>query len=66
VAISLGIKRLLAYGDLAIVVNQVNKNWVYRKETMDAYCAQVQKLEKHFQGLEILHVLHDSNRQQTS
>jgi hypothetical protein len=28
---------------------------------MDAYCTKVRKLEKNFQGLEILHVLHDSN-----
>jgi hypothetical protein len=28
---------------------------------MDAYCAEICKLEKNFQGLEILHVLHDSN-----
>jgi hypothetical protein len=28
---------------------------------MDAYCAEVRKLEKKFQGLEILHVLRDSN-----
>jgi hypothetical protein len=28
---------------------------------MDAYCAEVCKLKKHFQGLEILHVLRDSN-----
>jgi hypothetical protein len=28
---------------------------------MDTYCADVQKLEKNFQGLEILHVLRDSN-----
>jgi cystathionine beta-lyase/cystathionine gamma-synthase len=28
---------------------------------MDAYCAEVRKLKKHFQGLEILHVFHDSN-----
>jgi hypothetical protein len=28
---------------------------------MDTYCAKVCKLEKNFQGLEILHVLHDSN-----
>ena len=28
---------------------------------MGAYCAEIQKLEKHFQGLEILHVLCDSN-----
>jgi hypothetical protein len=28
---------------------------------MGAYYAEVRKLEKHFQGLEILHVLCDSN-----
>jgi hypothetical protein len=28
---------------------------------MDAYCAEVRKLEKNFQRLEILHVLRDSN-----
>jgi hypothetical protein len=28
---------------------------------MDTYCAEVCKLEKHFEGLEILHVLHGSN-----
>jgi hypothetical protein len=28
---------------------------------MDAYYVEVRKLEKHFQGLEIQHVLRDSN-----
>jgi hypothetical protein len=28
---------------------------------MDAYCAKVQKLKKHFQGLEIQLILRDSN-----
>jgi hypothetical protein len=28
---------------------------------MDSYCAEVRKLEKNFKGLEILHVLRDSN-----
>jgi len=28
---------------------------------MDAYCAEVRKLEKHFQGLEFHHVVHDLN-----
>jgi hypothetical protein len=28
---------------------------------MDIYCAEVRKLEKHLLGLEILHVLRDSN-----
>jgi hypothetical protein len=44
-----------------VVVNQVNKDWDYTKETMDAYCAEVRKLEKHFEGLDILHVVHDLN-----
>jgi ribonuclease HI len=61
VASSLGIKRLLIYGDSSIVVNQVNKDWDYTKETMDAYCAEVRKLEKNFEGLEILHVVCDLN-----
>jgi hypothetical protein len=44
-----------------VVVNQVNKDWDCAKDNMDAYCAEVRKLEKYFQGLEILHVLRDSN-----
>jgi hypothetical protein len=36
-AISLGIKRLLVYGDSLLVVQQVNKEWDCSKETMDAY-----------------------------
>ena len=61
VAVSLGIKRLLIYGVSSVVINQVNKDWDCTKETMDAYCIEVHKLEKHFQGLEILHVVRDLN-----
>ena len=61
VASSLGIKRLLVHGDSAIVINQVNKDWDCTKDNMDAYYAEVRKLEKIFQGLEIHHVLRDSN-----
>jgi ribonuclease HI len=45
-AISLGIKRLLVYGDSLLVVQQVNKEWDCNKETMDAYVQEVRKLEK--------------------
>ena len=38
-AISLGIKRLLVYGDYLLVVQQVNKEWDINKDTMDAYVA---------------------------
>jgi len=61
VAVSLGIKRLLIYGDSSVVINQVNKDWDCTKETMDAYCEEVRKLEKHFQGHKILHVMRDLN-----
>jgi hypothetical protein len=40
-AASLGIKRLLVYGDSAVVINQVNKSWDRNKENMDAYCLEV-------------------------
>jgi ribonuclease HI len=59
--VSLSIKRLLVYGDSLVVINHVNKDWDCTKETMDAYCVEVRKLEKHFQGLEILHVTRDLN-----
>jgi ribonuclease HI len=46
IATSLGIKRLLVYGDSAIVINQVNKDWDCTKNNMGVYCAEVRKLEK--------------------
>jgi ribonuclease HI len=59
--ISLGIKRLLVYGDSAVVINQVNKSWDRNKENMDAYCLEVGKLENKFYGLEFHHVVRDNN-----
>jgi hypothetical protein len=44
-----------------VIVNQVNKDWDCTKDNMDAYYAEVWKLEKNFQGLEILHTLRDTN-----
>jgi len=58
---SLGIKRLLVYGDSSVVINQVNKDWDCTKETMDAYCVEVRKLEMHFQCIEIHHMVRDLN-----
>jgi hypothetical protein len=58
---SLGIKRLIAYGDSKIVIDQVNKACDIRKDLMNAYCAKVRKLEAHFKGLEFHHVYRDNN-----
>jgi hypothetical protein len=44
-ATSLGIKRLLVYGDSTVVINQVNKSWDRNKENMDTYCLEVHNLE---------------------
>jgi ribonuclease HI len=60
-AISLGIKRLLVYGDSVVVINQVNKSWDRNRENMDAYYLEVRKLENKFYGLEFHHVIRDNN-----
>jgi ribonuclease HI len=60
-AISLGIKRLLVYGDSAVVINQVNKSWDRNKENMDTYCLEVLKLENKFYSLKFHHVVRDNN-----
>ena len=60
-AVSLGIKRLLIYGDSLLVVQQVNKEWDINKDTMDAYIAEIRKLKNKFSRLEIHHVDRNNN-----
>jgi ribonuclease HI len=60
-AISLGIKRLLVYGDSLQVIQQVNKEWDCNKEMMDAYVQEVRKLENKFSSLEVHHVVREHN-----
>jgi ribonuclease HI len=61
IAVSLGIKRLLAFGDSKVVIEQVNKEWDCVKDTMDAYCDEIRKLEGHFEGIEFQHVPQNNN-----
>jgi ribonuclease HI len=61
IAISLGIKWLIAYGDSKVIIDQVNKMCNIKKDTMDAYCAEVQKLEAHFECMEFHHIYRDNN-----
>ena len=62
IAIELGVKRLLVYGDLALVINQLNKDWDTTNEKMDAYCKAIRKLEGNFYGIEYSHVVQDKNQ----
>jgi ribonuclease HI len=61
IVVSLGIKQLLTFGDSKVVIKQVNKEWDCVKDTMDAYCAEIHKLEGHFEGFEFQHVPRNSN-----
>jgi ribonuclease HI len=61
IAVSLGIKRLLAFGDSKVIIEQVNKEWDCVKDTMDAYCTEIRKLEGHFEGIEFQHVPRNNN-----
>jgi ribonuclease HI len=61
IVVYLGIKQLLTFGDSKVVIEQVNKEWDYVKDTMDAYCAEICKLEGHFDGIEFQHVPRNNN-----
>jgi ribonuclease HI len=59
--VSLGIKRLITYGDSKVVIDQVNKASDIKKDSMNAYYTEVHKLEAHFEDLEFLTVSRDNN-----
>jgi ribonuclease HI len=61
IVVSLGIKRLLAFGDSKFVIEQVNNEWECVKDTMDAYCAEIRKLEGHFKGIKFQHIPQNNN-----
>jgi ribonuclease HI len=61
IAISLGIKRLMVYGDSLVVINQINKEWDCSNDSMGKYCTTIRKLEDKFEGLEFHHVERDRN-----
>jgi hypothetical protein len=61
IVVSLGIKKLMVYGDLLVVISHINKDWDCSTDSMGKYCAAVQKLEDKFEGLEFHHVERDHN-----
>jgi ribonuclease HI len=61
IAVSLGIKKLMVYGDLLVVISQINKDWNCSTDSMGKYCVAVRKLEDRFEGLKFHHVERDRN-----
>jgi ribonuclease HI len=62
IAVELGVKCLYVYGDSAIVINQLDKDWDTTSEKMDAYYKEIRKLEGKFYGIEYMHVVQDKNK----
>jgi ribonuclease HI len=62
IVVELGVKRLYVYGDLTLVIKQLNKDWNTTSEKMDAYCKEIRKLEDKFYGIEYTHVVRDKNK----
>jgi ribonuclease HI len=61
IVISLGIKRLMVYGDSLVVISQINKELDCSSDSMGKYSIAVWKLEDKFEGLEFYHVERDRN-----
>jgi ribonuclease HI len=61
IAVSLGIKKLMVYGDSLVVISQINKDCDCSTDSMGIYYAAVRKLEDMFEGLEFHHVERDRN-----
>ena len=58
----LGVKRLYIYGDSALVINQLNKEWDTTHEKMDLYCNEIRRWESNFYGIGYIHVVRDRNQ----
>jgi ribonuclease HI len=56
IVVELGVRRLDAWGDSQLVIDQVMKNSHCRDRKMEAYCDEVRRLEDKFHGLELNHV----------
>ena len=62
-ASALGVKRLVIKGDSQLLVNFSNKVYEPKDEHMEAYLAEVRKMEKQFAGLELQHVPRGTNKE---
>ena len=62
IAVDLDVKCLMVYGDSALIINQVNKDWNCTNKKMDAYCVEIRKLKGIFYGIEYHQVVRDENK----
>jgi Ribonuclease HI len=60
-AAALGVKQLVVKGDSELVANQVHKDYKCSSPELSKYLAEVRKLEKRFDGIEVRHVYRKDN-----
>nr|CAD41156.2 OSJNBa0064M23.1 [Oryza sativa Japonica Group]CAE03267.1 OSJNBa0011J08.22 [Oryza sativa Japonica Group] len=60
-AAALGVRRLIVKGDSELVANQVHKDYKCSSPELSKYLAEVRKLEKRFDGIEVRHVYRKDN-----
>ena len=60
---TMGVRRLTVKGDSQLLVNISNKVYDPKDEHMEAYLAEVRKMEKQFLGLELQHVPRGTNKE---
>jgi ribonuclease HI len=61
IVVSLGIRRLMVYGDSIVIISQVNKDWNYSTKSTSNYYAVVRKVEDKFEEMEFHHIERDCN-----
>ena len=62
-AAALGVKRLIIKGDSQLLVNFSNKVYEPKDDHIEAYLAEVCRMENQFWGLELQHVPRDTNQE---
>ena len=62
-AATLGVRCLTVKGDSQLLANFSNKVYEPKDEHMEAYLAEVHKMEKQFSGLELQHVPRGTNKE---
>ena len=64
--VTLGVRRLVASRESELVIRQVMKASACLDHKMEAYCAEVRKLEAKFDGLELRHIPRRDNEEADS
>ncbi|XP_074292234.1 uncharacterized protein LOC141619107 [Silene latifolia] len=61
-ALDLGVKKLLAYGESSLLINQVVGSWKIKSSSLVLYQARIDELERYFDDVKYVHLPRDENQ----